>query len=217
MATLEGVVVPVRSCSLRKNVLAACETTLTFGTVLAGSIVQWVSASNRTALPNFKVLEIADPRHWTCKTVCVFVHIALHRRRMCEGCLACNGCERTLVLLLTPILHDLGRGEWSGVWSMRCGLWLEPCVRQGATRSSFSSTTVTNLTTNFAVEYFLMPRPRRDDAKGWCEVSRVFTVGKTHPLVTCKHCAFQWQSKDIDRVLRHLKKCKELPESLWEM
>jgi len=62
-----------------------------------------------------------------------------------------------------------------------------------------------------------MPRPRRDDAKGWCEVSRVFTVGKTHPLVTCKHCAFQWQSKDIDRVLRHLKKCKELPESLWEM
>ncbi|KAF1823986.1 uncharacterized protein K489DRAFT_399933 [Dissoconium aciculare CBS 342.82] len=59
-----------------------------------------------------------------------------------------------------------------------------------------------------------MPRGR-DEC--WQEVDRELAEesGKRHPRVTCRHCGTSWTSNEKGRVVEHLQRCTELPESLW--
>ena len=51
----------------------------------------------------------------------------------------------------------------------------------------------------------------------WHEVTKVYEkVNSNNPVNTCIHCGKKWTSNSPSRIAKHLSKCTDIPERLWE-
>jgi hypothetical protein len=51
----------------------------------------------------------------------------------------------------------------------------------------------------------------------WNEVTKVYEkVNSNNPVNTCIHCGKKWTSNSPSRIAKHLGKCTDIPERLWE-
>lgn len=60
-----------------------------------------------------------------------------------------------------------------------------------------------------------MPRSRDECWKEVTCTTPSDAASKRHPQVVCHHCGLQWTSNERHRVIEHLQRCPQLPDSLW--